>query len=278
MYLRLEEYHRPESLDRCLTLLAEPGTAALAGGTCLNVRGHEDLRRVVDLQGLPLHDLTVEGGGVRIGAMTTLATLAGAALPASLDALAAAARAEPNLPLRNRSTLGGRLARGRSDGRIATALLALDAELEVHSAGARSTVGVGDWLRRDPLDRARLLTAAAVPGPLSWSGYLGFGQPAMAPPACDAALAVGPGGVRVATGGHAADAAGTLELPGTAAFVGGLKKGAALATWEPELKRIALAEVPAHGDLLAAGDWRQAVAVTLVVRLTERWLREGGGA
>src|SRR5512136_638582 len=77
MYLALERYSRPRSVEECLRLLGAPGqhAALLAGGTDLHVRGHEALTHVIDLQALPIDGVRLDGGTLRLGARTTLAAV-----------------------------------------------------------------------------------------------------------------------------------------------------------------------------------------------------------
>ena len=165
MFINLLEYNWAEDLDEALILLARTDvkTAALAGGTYL--LGHDDdtLQAVVDLRDLELAyieedvrskpvtftgDAAARGAAeaetfLRIGAMTTLQTLATA--PALLDGaanvLAQAARASSSsLLIRNSATLGGTLALGAdSQADLLTALAALDAEVVLRS-GSRTQV------------------------------------------------------------------------------------------------------------------------------------------
>jgi CO/xanthine dehydrogenase FAD-binding subunit len=277
MYLRLEDYHRPDTLEACLGLLTEPDSAVIAGGTRLNAADQEEIQTLVDIQELPLHDFDVEEGQVRIGALVTLAELAVAELPDKLAALALAALEEKNLPLRNRSTLGGRLSHASSTGRIATSLLALGAKVEVASSSETETLDLVTWLARSSSDR-RLLKTVLVRQEEGWSGYQGFSQPVLTPPACDVALFVGPDGARVASGGHAAGASGTLALPGVADRISWIKKGQPRSEWEAEVRKIGAQELPEYSNALASGDWRCQVALTLIIRLTEQWIEQGGGA
>src|SRR5262245_29020780 len=77
MYLALERVVRPASVEAALREWrgAGPGAALIAGRTELNVRGHEDVRALVDLQALPLKKVEVTAQEVRIGALVTLSQL-----------------------------------------------------------------------------------------------------------------------------------------------------------------------------------------------------------
>ena len=67
-------YHRPQTLDEALTLLAQPNTLPLGGGTLLS-HGISDSVQAVDLQLLGLDSLTKKGNELAIGATLTLQAL-----------------------------------------------------------------------------------------------------------------------------------------------------------------------------------------------------------
>ncbi len=118
MLLNLLEYHWAEDLDEALILLArtDTKTVPLAGGTYLLGHKDEEIQAVVDLRDLELayieEDARSTNGQtlVRIGAMTTLQTLADSPLLREIATgiLARAAKASASSPLiRNSATLGG---------------------------------------------------------------------------------------------------------------------------------------------------------------------------
>jgi 4-hydroxybenzoyl-CoA reductase subunit beta len=110
------EHLQPGSLNEALDLLAEHGEEAriIAGGTELLVSMKQGLLNpayVVDLKAIPELDF-IDGadGGLRIGALTTLATIINSSLVRERSpvlAQAAAMVAAP--PLQNMGTLGGNL-------------------------------------------------------------------------------------------------------------------------------------------------------------------------
>lgn len=74
-------YHRPQTLDEALTLLTQPNTLPLGGGTLLS-KPTTDSVAVVDLQALGLDSLRVNGNpsagsgqALQIGATCTLQAL-----------------------------------------------------------------------------------------------------------------------------------------------------------------------------------------------------------
>jgi len=108
-------YAKPASLSEALELLARPGAKVLAGGQSLipslNLRlSAPDL--LVDITGLySLKGIKVEGGTIRIGALTTHAQIERSQeIRTHLPLLAEAAPHIAHPAIRNRGTLGGSLA------------------------------------------------------------------------------------------------------------------------------------------------------------------------
>jgi xanthine dehydrogenase YagS FAD-binding subunit len=108
-------YVRPRTLTEALKLAAEPGAQLHAGGTDLVgcLRDHVlEARQVVSLSGL--QELRGTGpspdGGLRLGALTTIAEIAGdAGIKEKYRALADAASVVASPQLRNQGTIGGNL-------------------------------------------------------------------------------------------------------------------------------------------------------------------------
>ena len=67
-------YHRPQTLSEALTLLSQPNTFPLGGGTLLS-HPQSDSVEVVDLQALGLNSLKKSGNNLEIGATVTLQQL-----------------------------------------------------------------------------------------------------------------------------------------------------------------------------------------------------------
>ncbi len=149
MLLNLLEYNWAEDLDEALILLGRTDvkTVALAGGTSLLASNDDTIQAVVDLRDLELAYIEEDARNgqtyLRLGAMTTLQTLAEAAAlrEGAGSILAQAARASSSSRLiRNSATLGGTLALGaRSQADLLTALAVLDAEVVLRS-GSRTQV------------------------------------------------------------------------------------------------------------------------------------------
>ncbi len=147
----LVAYHRPESVEAALQLLARDGVqvVAVAGGTHavaeLAARGVEE---VVDLQALNLGAIEAGKIDVTLGATATLQALAEhERLPAIVRE--AAYREGPNT-LRHAATLGGTIARGESTSELLAALLIHEAEVDVASATGTQRLPLADLLRERP--------------------------------------------------------------------------------------------------------------------------------
>ena len=148
-------YYRPKSLDEALTLLRQPNTVPLAGGTALLATETGLNDAVVDLQDAGLDNLTWsdEGRLLRIGAMTRLVDLdlfltpltelqGGAVL--LRDAIR---RAGPNT-YRNAATVGGIVASRLPDSELLAALLVLDATISLRLPAAE-TISLAAYLDED---------------------------------------------------------------------------------------------------------------------------------
>ena len=171
-------YHRPQTLDEALTLLTQPNTFPLGGGTLLS-QPTTDSVQVVDLQSLGLDSLTKKGnpstgshrpdalsGGqaLEIGATCTLQSLLES--EHCPEALKVAIKLEAPINIRNSATVAGTLV--ASDGRspFATALLSLDAKITINriprteDSLSSSILGLGEFL---PLRPRGLITSITIP-------------------------------------------------------------------------------------------------------------------
>jgi CO/xanthine dehydrogenase FAD-binding subunit len=207
-------YYRPAALDEAFSLLAQPGTVPLGGGTMINTPQFDKSSglSVVDLQALGLDRLTVVGQELELGACVTLEQLRQGEQvhPALRRALAQ----EAPLNVRNLATVAGTLivADGRSP--FATVMLALDARLTLQTRAASEVRGLGEVLPlRGEIVHGKLITKVMVPLRVE----LAFEMVARTPadkPIVSAALARWPGGrLRLALGGFGSQP--TLALDAT---------------------------------------------------------------
>lgn len=106
-------YVRPATNADAIKALAEPETTALAGGTTLvDLMRLEVMRpkRVVDITGLPLAQITVGPSSITLGALATNTDVAEhAAVIAKLPALSDAIRSGASGQIRNMATVSGNL-------------------------------------------------------------------------------------------------------------------------------------------------------------------------
>ena len=143
----ISTYHRPQTLDEALTLLTQPNTVPLGGGTLLS-KPTTDSVAVVDLQRLGLDSLRVNGNELVIGATCTLQSLLES--EHSSAALKSALKLEAPLNIRNTATVAGTLI--ASDGRstFAAMLLAMDAKIELIENRQPKIVSCGEFILTRP--------------------------------------------------------------------------------------------------------------------------------
>ncbi|MGI9116956.1 MAG: FAD binding domain-containing protein [Gaiellales bacterium] len=167
------DLQRPATLDEALALLQEHGGDArlLAGGQSLVPMLHMRLVQpavVVDLERIEgLAGLSLEGDGVRIGAMTRYAALERDALIAErLPLLATAMRCIGDRQVRNRGTIGGSLAQADPLGEMPLICLALDAAVILRSSDGERAVPIDDFLLgayTTELEEDEMIVAVHVP-------------------------------------------------------------------------------------------------------------------
>ena len=170
--MTVSTYFQPTSVPEALALLGEhgPDLLVIAGGT-IAMQGINDgtslPRLVMGLRRAGIDGIERTGDTLRIGAMTTLTTLAD---QAHAPLLATAARRTGSWAIRNMATVGGNLFTPSPGGDVGTALLALDATVEVTGAlGTRSIPLQAFWtgfmatdIRADELVTA--ITVNLTPG------------------------------------------------------------------------------------------------------------------
>jgi CO/xanthine dehydrogenase FAD-binding subunit len=239
-------YHRPQTLDEALKLLAQPNTLPLGGGTLLS-HPQTDSFEVVDLQALGLNTIKKNGNNLEIGATATLQQLLeNESLPAALKS---ALKLEAPLNLRNAATVAGTIVSCDGRSTLAAAFLALDTKLTIQNPKSQ-TVNLGDFL---PLRPRGLITSLS----LSLNAKIAFEYVSRTPsdkPIVCVALAQWPSGrTRLAVGGYGK--APMLAMDGTEAE--GLETAARNAFHEAN-------------DVWASAEYRMDVAATLAKRCLEQ--------
>ena len=261
-------YHRPESLEEALRLLARPvpETIPLGGGTSLARVKSEDFE-VVDLQALGLGQITVRGNFLEMGAMVRLQTLVES--EAISDALRRAIRHEAPLNLRNMATVAGTLVAADGRSPFAAVMLALDAQLTLVggqppalsdvaepalNSAEGSAVSLGELLLlREDLLPGALITHITIPLNVSLAYEYIARTPADLPIVCAAVAGWPSGRTRVVLGGYGASPLLAMDGP--------TPDGAQIAA------RDAYSEA---GDEIASAGYRSEMAAVLVRRCLER--------
>ncbi len=239
----ISTYHRPQTLDEALTLLTQPNTVPLGGGTLLS-KATADSVAVVDLQRLGLDSLRVNGNDLTIGATCTLQSLLESeACPSSLKT---ALKLEAPLNIRNTATVAGTLV--ASDGRspFATILLAIDTKIEILVNRQSSIVTCGEFLLTRP---SGLITSITIPLNTKTAFEFVSKTPADKPIICAAVAQWNSGRTRLTLGGYSKTP--LLAMDGTEAD--GIQEAAANAYHEAN-------------DEWASAEYRMDVAAVLAKR------------
>ncbi len=180
----ISAYYRPKSIDEALGLLSDPQkrNVPLGGGSVLARQKGEQIG-VVDLQALPLNEIKPAGNFMEVGATATLQDLYESL--GLQDDLKRAIYHETSFNTRQKATVAGALVTADGRSSLASALLALDADLTwlpgPKSVTLGSYYGLGegegalitsvriplnvklrvDGVGRTPLDRPVILVAVA---------------------------------------------------------------------------------------------------------------------
>jgi probable selenate reductase FAD-binding subunit len=242
----ISTYHRPQTLDEALTLLSQPNTVPLGGGTLLS-KATADSVAVVDLQNLGLDSLRVNGNDLQIGATCTLQSLFESEL--CPVALKTALKLEAPLNIRNTATVAGTLV--ASDGRstFATMLLAMDAKVEFNANRKSSIINCGEFLLTHP---SGLITSITIPLNTKTAFEFVSKTPADKPIICAAVAQWNSGRTRLTLGGYSKTP--LLAMDGTEAD--GIQEAAMSAYHEAN-------------DEWASAEYRMDVAAVLARRCLE---------
>ena len=164
-------YARPTRLDQALQVLAGGDMIILAGGTDYYPAhvGTSLAGDILDISAIhSLRGITEHRGHWRIGATTTWTGVIESGLPPLFDGLKRAAREVGGVQIQNRGTIAGNLCNASPAADGVPPLLALDAQVELASAGRIRRIALQDFLldnRRTALARGELATAVIVPKP-----------------------------------------------------------------------------------------------------------------
>lgn len=275
--MTVSSYLQPASASEAAALLAEhgPGLLVIAGGTIAMPLVNEGIslpETVMGLRRAGLDRIEVAGGRLLLGATATLAALA--AQP-HLPLLAEAARHSASPPVRTLATVGGNLFAPPPAGDVATALLALDAELEVAGPAGTRTLPLGElWTgfmttSLAPDELVTRIAVAAGPRRGERSAFRKFGRKAANTPAVvTVAVRLAMDGAAVADARVALGAAGPHPLRSggaEAALSGRALTPAAIA----EAAAAAAADADPATDSVASAWYRRRMVEVMVGRVLE---------
>ncbi|MDP2739249.1 MAG: FAD binding domain-containing protein [Pseudorhodobacter sp.] len=162
-------YQRPQTLPEALALLAGSPRQVLAGGTDIYpaLAGAELRGPVLDLTGVAgLRGIVAGPDGLRIGACTTWAEVAAAALPPALAAVQQAAVQIGGRQIQNAGTIGGNLCHASPAADGVPPLLVLGAEVELASPRGLRRLVLADFItgpRRTARAADEVLVAVLIP-------------------------------------------------------------------------------------------------------------------
>jgi len=205
----IEHYVAPASLDEAVDCLQqEGGVTILAGGTDLmpqkNAGRLKPQRTLMNIRGIAeLKGVTLSGGEIRIGALTTVTELLENSLVRQhLPQLIEACDHFASDQIRNVATLGGNICNASPAGDTLVPLLVLDARVDLVSRSEgrifRSSMPIGEFFvgpgktRRTPVE---LLAGVSIP--LTPENYLGRFFKFGTRPALDiSTISIGFGGIK----------------------------------------------------------------------------------
>jgi carbon-monoxide dehydrogenase medium subunit len=167
------DYHAPTTIDEALDLLAAHGDDArvLAGGQSLVPLMAVRLSRtehLVDLNTIPaLAEIGSANGSLSVGSMVRQRTIEhDPTIAATVPLLARATPWIGHFQIRNQGTVGGSLAHADPAAEYPAVALALDAQMEIRSAGQTRTVTAENFfegLFSTCIEAGELLTAITFP-------------------------------------------------------------------------------------------------------------------
>ena len=272
------DYYRAGSTAEAEELLQKhPGAKVLAGGhsliPLLKLRLAVpdtviDIGRIAELKGI-----TVEGGSLRIGSLTTHAEIAASAdVQLHAAALAEAAGQIGDPAVRNRGTVGGNVVHADPASDLPTVLSTLGAQFGIVGSGGSRTIGAADFFQgimTTALGGSDLMTSIDVPVEQAGQGtaYAKFSHPASRYAVIGVAASV-----TVDNGTCSAAAVtigGLVPAPVRASSVERALVGQALSTKTVKAAAQAIGDDLGDdllGDIFASADYRRAVAPVYIQR------------
>jgi carbon-monoxide dehydrogenase medium subunit len=165
-------YHYPDTLDEaCAILAAGEDTMVYGGGTAVQIlvkQGVLFASDLVDIGGIAgLDQIQRTSGGLRVGPMVTLRQMETSPLVREVAPLAAEVYGHVANPrVRNTASVGGNIAHGDYRLDPPTALLVLDATVELTSARGKRSVPVREFFvdfQKTAVEHGEVITAIEIP-------------------------------------------------------------------------------------------------------------------
>ncbi len=252
-------YQNPSSLAAAAAAIKTDGVKLLAGGQSLLASMKMGLSApdaLVDLGGVAeLRGITVGGGTVKIGAMTTHAEVAANAdVAKAIPALADLAGNIGDRQVRNRGTIGGSLANNDPAACYPAAVLGLGATIHTNTR----TIAADSFFKglyETALAEGEVITAVSFPVPEK-AAWQKFKQPASRFSLVGVFVSKGPQGVRVAVTGAGASVFRATGLEAKLA-----------ASWNADaLKGATVSADGLNTDLHGSAEYRAALIPVLAAR------------
>ena len=204
-------YANPATVAEAARAASANGAKLIAGGQTLLASmklGLSAPEALVDLSAIAgLSGISVSGGVVKIGAMSTHAEVAAnAGVQQAIPALADLAGKIGDRQVRNRGTIGGSLANNDPAACYPAAVLGLGATVHTHSASGVRNIAADDFFKgmfETTLAEGEVITAVSFPVPEK-AGWQKFKQPASRFSIVGVFVSKGPQGTRVAVTGAGA--------------------------------------------------------------------------
>ncbi len=278
------EMHLPTSVSEVVALLDEHGDLAkpIAGGQSLvpmmSLR-LASFEHLIDLNGVSeLNQVSVNGDSLRIGAMVRQSTAEHD--PQIVKSAPLVAKAIPHIghfQIRNRGTVGGSIAHADPSSELPAVALALDATIEaVGPNGSREIAAkdffVSTW--ETSLIDGEILTGVRFP---IWSGKCGFVVEEVARRHGDFALVGVAAAVQVDGSKVAKAAIALFGVGGTPVRASEAEQALIAGGTSADLDAVgnlAAMNLAPSDDVHASGEYRKAVAATIVARAIAKALKE----
>jgi carbon-monoxide dehydrogenase medium subunit len=166
---RPKTYLKPQTLKEALALLSDHGKSAkiVAGGTDLLVEKPRGVECLIDMSSLPLDYVRLEGGGLSVGALTTIEGINRSEIPTGpLHVLKEVSGLFGHRNVRNLATIGGNLCSSVPSADMAIPLMALDSVAHISSVRGERTVPLEEFfvfVRENVLEEDEMLVEVQVP-------------------------------------------------------------------------------------------------------------------